>query len=418
MPAPNINTIIERGRLLLLQSRYKLAEQELQRALTIDAENPTAHSLLAACYSGQHKPQKALQLAPHNAYGYFVLGWALVDQHQLPRAKQAAEDAIRLNPHKADYFFLLGEIALRQMRWKDALHAAEEGLKLTPEHIDCLNVRARALTKQNRPQEAQIAINEALRLNPENARTRTNQGWLLLETNRGKEAMGHFREALRLNPQLQWAHEGVIEALHSRYFIYRLLICYFFWFSRFGYTGVGLLMVGLYLGCCLSMFFLPVFPYAFELLVGAFFTICFLPIISAALFNVLLRFDSDGRLVLSDEQITASYGTIVCIFIASAGLITWLLTNSRMALDIAIWWFVMIAPIRIVFLTPNTRAKKLLGFCTVLVVIAGATIIVMSFNPRPLINTIGAILLVISLPAGIISLGLLPPYPNQHKVDE
>ena len=42
------------------------------------------------------------------------------------------------------------------------------------------------------------------------------KAWALIEQGEHEQAMEHFREALRLNPQLDWARQGIVEAMKAR----------------------------------------------------------------------------------------------------------------------------------------------------------------------------------------------------------
>ena len=57
--------------------------------------------------------------------------------------------------------------------------------------------------------------------------------------------MEHFREALRLNPNMEWARQGILEALRARNPIYRVMLRYFLWMSRFrGKVQFGIVIGG------------------------------------------------------------------------------------------------------------------------------------------------------------------------------
>ncbi len=268
----NSYAAVERGRLLLKQSRYELAEKELRRAVSAQPKNSTAHSLLALCLSAQGKRQRAIEeaqtaigLTPYDCFGHFALGSILFDQDRLNQAEEAVHEAIRLNPQHPDHFVLLGNIRMRQARediihgrtknaqakLDDALELAMNGLSLDPHHIGCITLQAIALHNQRRRKEAESIINRALSINPEDAFAHTMRGWLLFELGRYQEAMTNFREALRLNPRFGWAQEGIVAALKTRHWIYRLSARFFSWMSLRPLLG-SLILNGFVLTGCVA----------------------------------------------------------------------------------------------------------------------------------------------------------------------
>ncbi len=84
--------------------------------------------------------------------------------------------------------------------------------------------------------------------NPNNPNTHANLGWALLHKGEHEKAMIHFREALRLDPELQWAQQGIVEALKARHFIYRVMLKYFLWMSRLGSRAQWGVILGAYFG--------------------------------------------------------------------------------------------------------------------------------------------------------------------------
>jgi hypothetical protein len=57
----------------------------------------------------------------------------------------------------------------------------------------------------------------------------------------------HFREALRLTPANEAARKGIIEAMKSRYLVYRLFLQYAFWLSRLKGNIQWGFIIGLYI---------------------------------------------------------------------------------------------------------------------------------------------------------------------------
>ena len=325
-----MNQNLERALLLYQQSRHDMAEAELRQALATETHDAYAHALLALCLAHREKfqeatdeAQQAIHLAPDFSFAHFANAHVLYDRNRFPEALAAINEAIRLEPDDAGYFALLSNVHFQECRWQNALDAAEQGLQFDPEHVGCTNLRAMAMVKLGRKAEAGRTIDTALSKNPDNALTHANQGWTLLEHGEPKKAAEHFREALRLDPQNEWARRGIIEALKAQNFIYAVMLKYFLWMAKFSRRGQwGILLAGYFgnniLGSIarsnpdLAPWILPL-----RILYVVFALMTWL---AYPFFNLLLRLNKFGRLVLSREQTVATNWFGLCLLLAVAGL--------------------------------------------------------------------------------------------------
>jgi tetratricopeptide (TPR) repeat protein len=324
------NAHLERALLLYGQSRHELAEAELRQALTSEPGDACAHSLLALCLAKREQfqdatseAQQAIHLQPDFPFAHYANAHVLFDRNRLKEARAAIEEAIRLDSGDADYFSLLAAIHCREANWKEALAAAESGLQFNSEHAGCTNLRAIAMVKLGRKAEAGATIDAALSKNPENPVTHANQGWTLLERGEPKKALEHFRESLRLDPENEWARQGIVEALKARHFVYAVMLKYFLWMSRFSRRGQWGIVLGAYFGNrllgVLSAANPDLGPWLLPLRI---LYVCFalMTWMASPLFNLLLRVNRFGRLVLSREQTTASNWFGICLLCALIGL--------------------------------------------------------------------------------------------------
>ena len=312
----NPNPHWQRALLLFNQSRWDLAEEECRRAIGEDPGDSRLHALLARCLSERKEyaeatdaAQHAIHLATDDAFAHASLAQVLVDRKRYQEAEQAIREAIALNPHESNYYAVLASIHFSLRRWQPALEAAEQGLACDPEDSGCVNLRAMALVKLGRADAAGAAIDTALRLNPEDAVTHANQGWTLLERGEHQQAMEHFREALRLDPEMDWARQGIVEALRSRYFLYRLMLNYFLWMSKLSRGAQWAVIIGAVVGHRVLRSIArqneALAPYVTPLIV-LYVAFVVLTWISHPLFNLLLRLNRFGRLALSREEIVTS----------------------------------------------------------------------------------------------------------------
>ena len=297
-----MSTHIERARFLINQSRYELAIKELQKALADDPDEPVAHALMAICLAEQKKfdqaygaARQASTLAPDLPYAQYVMAYVRYCQELLPDAERAINNAIQLDPWDADHFALLAQIKFQQRKWREALEAAESGLEIEAEHLTCANLRAMALNRLGRQEEAGRALDDALAQDPENAFTHANQGWTALQRGEALKALEHFRESLRLDPTNDWARSGMVEALKSRYLIYRLILKYHFFMSRLSGRSQWFVLIGIY-------FVAKIVPFLFI----PYLLFVFLSWTSGPVSNLMLRLNRYGRFLLTKEEIVAS----------------------------------------------------------------------------------------------------------------
>ena len=228
---------------------------------------------------------------------------------RLKDAEAAAREAIRLDPEDADYYALLASIRFQQQQWPDTLRYADAGLALDAGSITCANLRGMALVRLNRKEAAAETIQGTLARDPENAAAHANQGWALLHRGKPNEALVHFKEALRLKPDMEWARQGILEALRARNPVYRVMLNYFLWMSRLGQKARYGVLISLYILPRLLSAYARSHPALAPLaavVFGVYLAFAFLTWTARPLFNVLLRVDPIGRYALSRRQIVSS----------------------------------------------------------------------------------------------------------------
>ncbi|MFO0811129.1 MAG: tetratricopeptide repeat protein [Gemmataceae bacterium] len=348
-----MGTHIDRAMLLLQQSRYDLAENELRQALGEEPNDAVGHALLALCLSHSNssrgrpggsgwdardpnmeaalvEAEEAVGLAPDLAFTHYALASVLAKLDRNADAAVAIEAALDIDPTDADYYQLLAVIRLDQGDAKRALDAAEQGLEHRPDHTGCVNVKAMALVRLGRKDEANLAIAGALAESPDDTLSHANQGWTLLHQGQPRPALDHFQEALRIDPTNDWAKAGVVEALKARHLIYRLMLGFFLWTSRIGRRAQWLLVFGLLFGQQMLHQVAAAVPQLDPFVMPLFYAIfgfTLLTWLADPLFNLILRFNRFGRLALVRSQIVASNGLAVSLLLTAVlglwTLVTW-----------------------------------------------------------------------------------------------
>jgi tetratricopeptide (TPR) repeat protein len=419
---------LDRAGILLQQGRYALAEQEVRARLLRQPEDSFSHALLALCLSYQEKHQEAtseaeqgIHYGPDQAFPHYVMGTILLKRNRFDEAAERVSEAITIDPHDADYFSLLASIRMEQRRWTDALDAARQGLEVDPEHAGSKNLYAMALVNLGRKEEAGIALKGALSKDPENALSHANQGWALLHTAQHKEALGHFREALRLDPDLEWARQGIVEAMKARYFIYGVMLRYFLWMSRLSTRTQWLVVIGAWVVyktfVAIAKSHPQLAPAALPIII-CYFIFVFLTWTSSALFNLLLRLDRFGRLVLSHEQIVASNWLAGCLLTAIVSAAVGMITANPVAISAALVFGFLSLPVSAIFRCHIGWPRNTMTGYTVVLAVLGLSFLVGQFGnireePGPgIVGALGGFFLLGSALAMIVANVLINKQPT------
>ena len=307
---------IGRVQMLMQTRRYADAEKELRRQLSAEPHDAHLHTLLAYVLLAQSKndeatgeAQTAIGLDPEAPAAFHALASALLARDRHDEALAANARALRLDPYDADYHSLKAAALIEKRNWSDGLDAANQGLALDPEHDGCRNLRAMALRQLGRRDEAAATIRDQLRRSPDDAFTHANQGWGLLHSGDYPKALEHFREALRLDPSLDYAREGILEALKAKSRIYRLLLRWKIWMSTLSSGAQWAVIIGLYvvyrIVAGVARANPELAPFLFPVM-GLYLSFVLLTWLGDPFFDTLLRFNRFGRLSLTPNRRRAS----------------------------------------------------------------------------------------------------------------
>ena len=294
-----------------------------------------------------------------------------MNNDQTDEALKSIVEAIRLDPEDADYYVVLAKIQLQKRNWTESLKASEDALEIDAENVQAINIRAMALNKLGKLNEAGSLIDTALAKDPENALSHANQGWTWLQRSEPQKALESFKEALRINPQLEWAREGIIEAIKAENAFYRILLRYFFWTSRLSRRAQWILILGLFFGSRvlrgiarsnpeLGPIIYPI------LLLYALFVI--LTWCSDPLFNLFLRIHPFGRFALSNKEKMASNFVAAFLSIGILFLLYFVMRQNWTVLLAAIASILLMIPISVTFQIEGHKRRTFILIYTLILV--------------------------------------------------
>lgn len=383
------NSVLQQAQLLISRHRYKDAEELIRSTISQDIENALAYSLLAIVLVSQDKAkegvpaaQRAIALEPNSSYHYFAYSFVLGKLRKYEDAVREIQTALRLDPLNAHYHAHLSSLFLQLKEWKQALEAAEKGLELDPQNDMCANYRAMALTHLGEGAQAAHSIDGLLSRNPENALSHANQGWTSLHQGNPRQALIHFREALRLQPDMDWARRGTLEALKARNIIYRWVLAYYLWISRFKANVQWALILGAFFGIRIVRAIgaaSPALAPWLSIIIFAYIVFVFSTWVASPLFNLFLRLDPFGRMVLDERELKMSNWVGVAILAALGfGVSGWISGLSSFT-GAAVGAFAMILPISALARAETKPTQTILGIYALLLAIAGLVWLALSF---------------------------------------
>ena len=326
-----MNAHFLRGRLLLDQQRFAQAITELRLAVNESPDHAFILSTLTIALLRANRWQEAMETIrtalakePDDAYNYWVLTLVWLERNHLKEAEESIKQAIELDPDDADQHGLQARVHFERNRFAEALAAADAGLALDASNDLSLTYRARALMALGQKDEAHAVADTLLSENPEDAWNHCLRGDQLVEQGNYEAARKHYLEALRLDPRSEVARYGLATCLKARSPIYGLLLKGLLFLDRFrGWSlwgGIILLFLALRFGDAFVLKH-PDLIVPYEVGKALLWAAVVLFSIANPIFDLLLRFDRDGRHALSDDERRATNWYLVCFgFAALCGL--------------------------------------------------------------------------------------------------
>lgn len=403
-----LNPVLQRAQLLVEHKRYAEAERELRQLLMQEPGHLLAQLMLTEALLEQEKVKEAeesvhaaLSLEPGASIVHYTHARVLYAREKNRAAIEAVQQAIALDPDDAAYYGLLAAMQMQERQHEEALASAEKGLSFDPEHVLCLNIRSRMLFKLNRKQEAVQTIDKALEQDPSNAATHANYGWAWLEKNDPQQALEHFRTALQLDPNLDFAREGMKEALKGRYWVYRQYLKYAFWMGNQSSKQQWIFIIGLYVAFrvlrSVADTHEQLAPFLAPLLI-LYLLFAFSSWLMQPLGNLFLMLNTYGRYMLSEgERRTASY-VGASLAVSVLGFAGWGITGLVGLMGLGVLGFSMMIPLGSMDRPSKPKNKRFLLVYTLMLLAVGLAAVSLALlrndlgNPFTNIYLLGIIL--------------------------
>ncbi len=365
---------LSRAELLLAQSRPADAEREARLALGQDPGDPNALTLLARALTDQGRAREALEparaavaAAPDSPYAHHIHAHVL---HRIDRPREAlaaSETALRLEPHDDDLLAQRAAIRLSLRDWPAALADSEAALRINAANTYAQNLRATALRQLGRAAEADAVGARTLEQAPEDAFSHSTQGWTLLQRGEIARAQEHFREALRIEPDFEPARSGMLEALKARNPLYRGMLAYFLWMGRQSSRIQWAFVIGTLFGQRIARRVADenpaLAPVIWPLLI-LFYAFIYLCWTAGVMFNLLLRLDRFGRLVLSHSERVATNWFGGSLLVIAAAATWWIVRPSSTSLLGFIASAMLSVCVAATVTRDNPRSKLILALAT------------------------------------------------------
>lgn len=229
MTVDSTTPALARAQLLMGQRRYRMAEDELRKALRDEPESAPLHAYLALCMAEdparrREAMEEAMWATAHDPVlptGWYVLSLLQSRQGLVVEAEKTARIALGLAPEMPPLLLHLATLMLDRERYRDGLQFSERALAVAPHDPQALMTAGSLRSQLGRHAEAQADFDRALALAPDDHAVQGNAGWAALRRGDPTAGLRHFRASLQREPGEKSAQRGLLEALRARNPAYR-----------------------------------------------------------------------------------------------------------------------------------------------------------------------------------------------------
>lgn len=353
---------------LLRQGKTDEAIKRLQAHLAEFPEDDHAKYLLAWAYYLSNRLPEARTAAellfaedPEQPQLVNLLAEIDLAEDKYDDAESKAKFLISADPNSADPYILLARIKFLQRNYDAALLNTNKALELDAENKEALNLKVRVSDTLGHYAEAQRSIDDLLYLDPENPTTLANLGLQRLNDGKITEALEHFSQALSIQPTNMLARHGMMEALKSRFWIYRLFYHYQKLMSRLSAGNSWAIIIGTYLVARIlggmaeaSQGKIQFILNALVILIAITF---FLSWVINPLLNLVLSQNKYGKLLLDEREKKMAKLTGMSLLVAAVSFIAFFFTDSYRLLLTGLLFVGLMIPAG-TFLNPDKEDRQ------------------------------------------------------------
>lgn len=365
--------------ILLNQKRYLEAEKLIAEHMSQDVDNNSLRYMLAIVKIQNNKLEEAkgllLGLLSEEVDPDYIFYLAEIDNlnEQYSSGERKLREAISLDPDADNYICGLAQNLYLQKRFDEAIKSADIGLEINPENIDLANIRAACLMKTGKKDQAYESLDITLERDPENSNTHATYAWSLLHQGKNKEALTHFQTALSINPGSLYAQQGILEAMKSKFWLYRSFLRVMLWMSKFTGGKQWAIIIGAYIFMRMLSALVKKYPELSPVLIPIIVLIALLFMstwIIRPLFNLYLLTNPYGRLTLERPDKVMAKCTGLTLLISLIFVITFFITSNLTFLIAAMGFGLLMIPAGSMMSPSMDKNKKILvGYSSILLIL-------------------------------------------------
>jgi predicted Zn-dependent protease len=206
------------ARAYLTKHEPGLAEDALRAAVDAAPEEPAIRVDLAQLLLQTDRPSQAVALldetqqkAPQDTLVRLALIHAYIADHDLPKARSAADEFEKLHPDLPEGYYLAGLIAHDQNRLDDSEKSLERAFELQPSSINILTSLTRFNLERGHSSAAVSRLQHASGREPGNLQLTDLLGSTYLELKDYPHALEVFNNAIMSAPSSWIAHRGLAQ---------------------------------------------------------------------------------------------------------------------------------------------------------------------------------------------------------------